>query len=555
METPHPSSLINRLSLKVLITGLMVTLITFLLLQAFAGMAGNRMSSQAVAELSELGIRQLNAANRTQLHITLSREKLGEYLEAWREEASQSQLSRLRDRAESAINNAENRYRELTAIPVDPQSQRAPYLNAIEQQADLLLNELLKPALEASQLSAAQSLLTRITVTEEELERSMSEFVRYAEARSLEFKAQDEQNSSLIMTLSLVLIVISVIAAFVAYRILMRNVIRPIDKALTHLDTISNGDLTQAVDIAGCKEINALSKGLSTMQAQLAALVERIKNSTESISLGAGEIAKGSEDLAARTEEQASALQQTAASMEQISATVKHNAAHAQEADTLSTSAAKSAEQSGKELQQTLQMMVQLSESSRQVQKIVDTIDGITFQTNILALNASVEAARAGEHGRGFAVVAQEVRTLASRSSEAAKEIRQILGKNVQQITSSAEQAQKSGDMLNNMLAATQRVSSLMSEIASATIQQQAGIEQVSTAVNQMDAVTQQNAALVQESNAAAGSLSDQATLLNQLVARFTVMDSLSERPSMPRKTALSKSHALPSRALEWTSF
>ncbi|GAA0578614.1 methyl-accepting chemotaxis protein [Halomonas salifodinae] len=555
MEKTHSSSLIHRISINMLLTGLMATLITFLLLQAFAGMAGNRMSSQAVAELSELGIRQLNAANRTQLHTSLSRERLGEYLEAWREGASQRQLAGLRDRAESAIRNAESRYRELTAIPVDPQSQRGQYLNAIEQQVSLLLNELLKPALESSQLSAAQSLLSRITVTEQELERSMSEFVRYAEARSLEFKAQDEQNSSLIMTLSLILIAISVIAAFIAYRILMRNVIRPIDKALTHLDTISNGDLTQGVDIAGCKEINALSKGLATMQAQLAALVERIKDSTESISLGAGEIAKGSEDLAARTEEQASALQQTAASMEQISSTVKHNAAHAQEADTLSTSAEKSAEQSGKELQQALQMMVQLSESSRQVQKIVDTIDGITFQTNILALNASVEAARAGEHGRGFAVVAQEVRTLASRSSEAAKEIRQIIGKNVQQITSSAEQAQKSGDMLNEMLAATQRVSSLMSEIASATIQQQAGIEQVSTAVNQMDAVTQQNAALVQESNAAAGSLSDQATLLNQLVARFTVVDSFSDRPSIPRTTALSKSRALPSRELEWTSF
>lgn len=545
----------QRMSLNMLLTGIMVMLVIFLLLLAAAGMVGNRLSSQALAETTELGIKQLNAANRAQLNTTLSRERLGTYLEAWREGATQDELADLRDAAASAINNAQRRYQELAAIAYDAESQRAPYITAVQESLTHLLDELLIPSLGARQLPEALSLYTRTASAERQLERAMSEFVSFAEGRALEFQARDKQTSSGIMAASLAFIVLALIAVVMARWMVTRNVLRPVDDALDHLGAISGGDLTRQVNIAGCKEARALLAGLSSMQVQLAMLVGQIKESTESINLGAGEIAKGSEDLASRTEEQASALQQTAASMEELTATVKHNAEHAREADELTTSAASAAQRSGEQLQHTLEMMAQLSESSRQVQQIVDTIDAITFQTNLLALNASVEAARAGEHGRGFAVVAHEVRTLASRSSNAAKEIRQILGENVQQITKSAKQAEKSGGMLKEMVAATKRVSALMSDIAAATREQQAGIEQISTAVNQMDAVTQQNAALVQQSNAAAGSLSDQSMLLSELVGRFSVSDQLTHKRPPMVKSPQHKLRALPSHELEWAHF
>ena len=555
MKNAHSGSLMQRMSLNMLLMGIMAMLVIFLLLLAAAGTAGNRLSSQALAELKELGVGQLNAANRAQLNTSLAREELGDYLDAWREGAPQAEVVAQRDAARRALGNAQRRYSELAALPVDPQSERASYLEALGQHFTHLLNGLFTPALETSQLAEALAIQSRIRSAERELDQAMREFVRFAETRALEFQERDAQFSRLITIASLVLIVLALTAVVLARWMLVRHVLRPVDDALGHLGAISEGDLTRRVDVAGCKEISTLLSGLSAMQQQLGTLVGQIKQSTDSINLGADEIAKGGEDLAARTEEQASALQQTAASMEELTATVKHNAGHAQEADGLTASAATTAEQSGEELQRTLTMMAQLSESSRQVQQIVDTIDAITFQTNILALNASVEAARAGEHGRGFAVVAQEVRTLASRSSTAAKEIRQILGENVKQITQSAQQAEKSGSMLKEMVAAIQRVSTLMSEIASATHQQQAGIEQISTAVNQMDAVTQQNAALVQQSSAAAGSLSDQAALLTQLVNRFSVAGQAAPPPSARLVNVVPAPARLPSREPEWANF
>ncbi|MDY0309847.1 MAG: methyl-accepting chemotaxis protein, partial [Castellaniella sp.] len=221
------------------------------------------------------------------------------------------------------------------------------------------------------------------------------------------------------------------------------------------------------------------------------------------------------------TEQQAASLQETAASMEQITSTVGHNAANAQQANTLAATASEVASRGGQTVAQVVETMGEVNASTRQMSDIVGVIDSIAFQTNILALNAAVEAARAGEQGKGFAVVASEVRALAQRSSGAAKEIRDLIDSTVQKIQAGAELADGAGQTMTEVVSSVQRVADIMSEITLASREQASGIEQVNLAIGQMDQVTQQNAALVVEAGTAAQALNDQMNGLNRAVGVF----------------------------------
>ena len=232
---------------------------------------------------------------------------------------------------------------------------------------------------------------------------------------------------------------------------------------------------------------------------------------------------RGNADLSKRTEEQASALQQTAASMEELGSTVQQNADGARQAGQLARDAAEVASQGGAVVQQVVQTMQGIHASSDRISDIIGVIDGIAFQTNILALNAAVEAARAGEQGRGFAVVATEVRSLAQRSATAAREIKELITASVDQVGQGTQLADQAGKTMQEIVSSIRRVSDIMVGINAATAEQNTGIAQVGQAVTQMDSTTQQNAALVEESAAAAISLSGQARELVQAVAVFRV--------------------------------
>jgi methyl-accepting chemotaxis protein len=257
------------------------------------------------------------------------------------------------------------------------------------------------------------------------------------------------------------------------------------------------------------------------MRARLAELVGDVRQASDSIATGSGQIATGNADLSQRTEEQASNLQQTAASMEQLNATVRQNAETAQSASSLALDARAAADRGGALMQQAVDTMQDIAASARKITDIIGVIDGIAFQTNILALNAAVEAARAGEQGRGFAVVAGEVRTLAQRSAEAAREIKALIGASVDKTDHGNAQVSEAGEAMAAIVAQVQQVAALIGEISTASTEQTTGIGQVSDAVSQLDQVTQQNAALVEESAAAAESLRHQADHLSALVARF----------------------------------
>ena len=304
-----------------------------------------------------------------------------------------------------------------------------------------------------------------------------------------------------------------------------RSIVRPVQRGKLAAESIADGDLTHAINATGTDETGQLLQALATMQSRLSTIVGNVRHNAEGVATASVEIATGNNDLSARTEQQASALQQTAASMEQLGSTVRQNADNARQANQLAMSASTVAQQGGDVVAEVVDTMKGINDSSRKIADIISVIDGIAFQTNILALNAAVEAARAGEQGRGFAVVAGEVRSLAQRSAEAAKEIKGLIGTSVERVEKGSALVDKAGATMAEVVGAIRRVTDIMGEISAASSEQSQGVSQVGDAISQMDQTTQQNAALVEQSAAAADSLKTQAGLLVDAVAVFRLPD------------------------------
>ncbi|OIQ78104.1 methyl-accepting chemotaxis protein II [mine drainage metagenome] len=324
-----------------------------------------------------------------------------------------------------------------------------------------------------------------------------------------------------IRTASIATIVLGLLFAVGFGMRLVRSITTPLYRAAEVSEAIAQGDLTLPVDASGNNEISMLMTAVHHMQTSLAAVVQHVRQGSESVATASAEIAQGNQDLSSRTESQASALQQTAASMEKLNAAVKQNADSARQANQLAVNASSVAVQGGQVVAQVVDTMRGINEASRKISDIISVIDGIAFQTNILALNAAVEAARAGEQGRGFAVVASEVRSLAGRSAEAAKEIKTLINTSVERVTQGTVLVDQAGTTMDEVVSSIRRVTDIMGEISAASSEQSQGVAQVGDAVTQMDQVTQQNAALVEQMAAAAGSLKSQAQELVQTVAVF----------------------------------
>jgi methyl-accepting chemotaxis protein len=311
--------------------------------------------------------------------------------------------------------------------------------------------------------------------------------------------------------------------AVVASYTISRGITRGVDQANASAQRIGDGDLSQAIPHHGNDEIGLLLQVLAKTQASLQGVVSRVRQGSESVATASAEIAQGNQDLSVRTENQASALEQTAASMEELSSSVRQNADNATQGNQLAMQASSVAVKGGEVVDQVVQTMAGINESSRKIADIIGVIDGIAFQTNILALNAAVEAARAGEQGRGFAVVASEVRALAGRSAEAAREIKSLIGTSVERVGQGTLLVDKAGATMAEIVEAIGRVTDIMGAISAASAQQAQGVAQVGHAVTQMDQATQQNSALVEEMAAAASSLKAQAHDLVEVVAVFNL--------------------------------
>jgi methyl-accepting chemotaxis protein/methyl-accepting chemotaxis protein-1 (serine sensor receptor) len=304
---------------------------------------------------------------------------------------------------------------------------------------------------------------------------------------------------------------------------------------------VAQGDLTARMEGNYQGAFERIKLDTNATVEQLTAIVGEIRQATETINTAAKEIAMGNTDLSQRTEEQASSLQQTASSMEEITSTVKQNADNARQANQLAESASQIAVKGGAVVGQVVGTMEAITSSSKKIVDIISVIDGIAFQTNILALNAAVEAARAGEQGRGFAVVATEVRNLAQRSANAAKEIKGLIGDSVEKVEVGSKLVADAGTTMDEVVKSVKRVTDIMAEITAASVEQSAGIEQVNQAVAQMDKVTQQNAALVEQAASAAGSMEEQASGLTRTVGVFQLAGGggTVSRASVPARNTL----------------
>jgi len=419
-----------------------------------------------------------------------------------------AEISELQKELQQSVASAEGKA-QMAAIA----ERRAAYIGAREN---------VNKAIKAADLESAAHLLTTALIPASE-----SYLATMTEFQKLEVKLSDSRSEQIRTALNTArqfivgLLVLSLLVGAALAVMITKSITGPLTQAVKAAEVIATSDLSQNITSSRRDELGDLLRALARMQESLRSVVGRVRNATDSISTASSEIATGNTDLSGRTEQTASRLQETASSMEQLNSTVRQSADSARTANQLASSAAQVAERGGSVVAQVVSTMNEITASSKKIADIIGVIDGIAFQTNILALNAAVEAARAGEQGRGFAVVAGEVRSLAQRSADAAKEIKSLIGASVERVESGSRLVADAGSTMTEIVASVQRVSDIIGEISAATTEQSGGIGLVSTAVSQLDQMTQQNAALVEESAAAADSLKDQASQLAALVGTF----------------------------------
>ncbi|MEG3079265.1 methyl-accepting chemotaxis protein [Halomonas sp. 5021] len=346
-----------------------------------------------------------------------------------------------------------------------------------------------------------------------------------------QMESQREASTLGMIGMGLVIALLGLVASW----LLGSSISRPLKHLASRMQAIAsgNGDLTQRLPVQGRDESAAVAEQFNAFADKIQAILLDVRRSSESVNHAANEITQGGRDLSSRTEQAASSLQQTSSAMEEISSTVAHTTSASQEASGLSKTASQLAERTDKAFGQVVTTMDDIRTTSAEIQDIVSVIDGIAFQTNLLALNASVEAARAGEQGRGFAVVANEVRQLASRASDAAKDIRQRIDTSTEKVASGTQMVRDAEAAMHELAESVSRVTQMLGDISTAAGEQNDGISQVSIAVTDLDQMTQQNAALVQESTTAAEQLKDQADYLAEQVGGFTLEEDR-DRSALP---------------------
>ncbi len=480
------------------------------------------------AERTDAHTRHITEAADARIAITMRWKALTELsTERFLVSATSTEPSMVRDMALlSRKNNVQiaELQKQVEAVAVTPR-ERAHMEKLLRNRAEFLrialqLHELREAGQVQEATAMAQSTLRPATQAFLALQDELVHLQEQLREEVRQQAVQQRRNAYLVAVgLTLALIITGVVLA----SLLVRSITQPLARAVTCADAIAMGQLNVEVREDRGDELGRLLRSLAAMAERLRDVVGEVRTGVDAVSSASSQMAQGNQDLSGRTEQTAAQLQQTAASIDQLANTVGQTAETARQANQLAGHAVEVAERGGAVVEQAVRSMEAISASSRKIGDIIGVIDGIAFQTNILALNAAVEAARAGEQGRGFAVVAGEVRQLAQRSAEAAKEIKSLIHASVGSVETGSHQVAQAGGNMAEIVASVRRVTDLMGEISASTQEQRDGIAQVNQAVSQLDQMAQQNAALVEESSAAASAMSDQAQRLAEVVAIFQV--------------------------------
>jgi methyl-accepting chemotaxis protein-1 (serine sensor receptor) len=508
-------------------SGLLCVLVAFCVLQLVTeglGFWSLTRTHDDVGDLSDVALKQVDAVNQTTQALMDARINLSRA--GTRMVKGGAEPTDIVQHARDQLAAADQSFAAFSNAPKtsDENSARAAALAERYQKLHSALGELAQD-LDSGNI---QAFLDQPTQSfQDAYLAELHNFVQFGDAASRASLDSIDSRLALFRTVGIAILLLLLAGTVAVYVGLKRGVVAPLEEAGRHFDRIAQGRLDQPIASRGTNEIGHLFSGLARMQASVARTVKTVRESADSIHLGADEIATGNADLSARTENQAASLEETASSMEELTATVRQNADHAREANALAQTALDATSRGSEVVNQVVEKMHGIAQSSDKIAEIISVIDGIAFQTNILALNAAVEAARAGEQGRGFAVVAGEVRGLAQRSAQSAKEIKTLISESVAEIEGGSTLVEHAGDAMRNVSASISRVTQMMAEISASSLEQSTGIEQVNQAVVQMDEMTQQNAALVEEAAAAAASLHQQTQQLKEAVSVFEISDAV----------------------------
>jgi len=485
-----------------------------------AGIFGLREVERNITELVNVSTVKSDLSSQLQLDIVRRVDAVRNIALTPEVNAMQNDLRRMDDLIKSyGASRA-----QLLALGLSPAEQAAlAKVDAADAAAAPLLKQALALARSMQPEMAAETLTGKVDPVQKQWMTALDELASATEAgRASVLNATQTSRQLTLVGMCVTGVLAFGVSALLA-TLLARGISRRLKLAMDVTQEIANGNLTSRVNHSGNDELSQTLVALDGMQSKLHGTIGEVRSAVLAIENAASEIAVGTNDLSSRTEQSASNLQQTASSMEEITATVKSAADNAVVAQQLAESASSVAERGGAVVNLVIETMQEINNSSRKISDIIGVIDGIAFQTNILALNAAVEAARAGEQGRGFAVVAGEVRSLAHRSAQAAKEIKGLIGSSVDKVEAGSRLVSDAGDTMSDIVSSVRRVSEVIAEISQAASEQNEGLGQINMAIGELDSMTQQNASLVEQSAAAAESMREQTTRLAMAVRTFVL--------------------------------
>ncbi|WP_447044832.1 methyl-accepting chemotaxis protein [Vreelandella sp. H-I2] len=502
-------------SMQAKLIGMVLASIILLVLAGAAGVYGLTSSAERLRTLNQTGLEGISDLQQIDQRVS----QAIQVLEPAVRNPRRADLELLETQLTTMSINIEQSWQDFTAQRETESLQEGltAQLATFVESADITLNAIV----DGNGFAAFEAFNDTVQPTSDNISATVNALVEQERAAAQTLMENAEQQQQVLLYGQLGVLLLGIVLMIGISMAVLNSLIKSLNEARRVTFQIAAGNLANRVTLKRNDELGELLNSLETMRASLSGLITEVGNKVDVVTPASEHIKQQNEELASRTEQQASSLQQTASSMDQMTATVQQNTENARQANQLAMQNATTSRETGEHMQALVERMERIAASAGKMTDIISVIDGIAFQTNILALNASVEAARAGEQGRGFAVVANEVRNLAGRSADAAGEIRRLIDSAAQEISGGAQAVKEAEAAIDQVVTQVMKVSDIMEEISTASDEQSSGIAQINTAVSEMDHVTQQNASKVQTISSAAHDLTREALSLANVIAAF----------------------------------